>query len=162
MNKNLILTTKKTRWKIILGFLISGIFVSFVAYIFFNRGIASEIDGMVYIPEGEFKMGSKGKLEHGDDGGDGRIGFHNIFKMHFIGIGKKIYLHFFFYPQKPGSFYLVFSEYFTPGFAEDIKIHFQFILKRYKSEKFLRRDKSALVFNMRGMVYKCFNNFSGQ
>jgi formylglycine-generating enzyme required for sulfatase activity len=33
-----------------------------------------EIDGMVYIPEGEFKMGSKGKLEHGYDGGDGRVG----------------------------------------------------------------------------------------
>jgi len=74
MNKNLILTVKKTREKIILGFIISVIFVSFVVYIFFNRGIASEIDGMVYIPEGEFKMGSKGKLEHGDDGGDGRIG----------------------------------------------------------------------------------------
>ncbi|MFQ5900530.1 MAG: formylglycine-generating enzyme family protein [Thermodesulfobacteriota bacterium] len=29
---------------------------------------------MVYIPEGEFTMGSRGKLEHGYDGGDGRVG----------------------------------------------------------------------------------------
>ena len=74
MNKSLILTMKNTKGKIILGFLISVVFVPFVAYIFFNRGISPEIDGMAYIPEGEFTMGSKGRLEQGYDGGDGRVG----------------------------------------------------------------------------------------
>ncbi len=38
------------------------------------RGIPPEINGMVFIPEGEFTMGSKGRLEHGYDGGDGKVG----------------------------------------------------------------------------------------
>lgn len=47
------------------------IFISDVLNI---RSKPQEIDGMVYIPEGEFPMGSKGRLEHGYDGGDGKVG----------------------------------------------------------------------------------------
>jgi iron(II)-dependent oxidoreductase len=67
-------TNGRIKGKIILGFLIFVVFVPFVVYIFFNRGIPPEIDGMVYIPEGEFIMGSKGRLEQGYNGGDGRVG----------------------------------------------------------------------------------------
>ncbi len=57
------------------GIIITGIgillYVSDVPNI---RGISQEIDGMAYIPEDEFTMGSKGRLEQGYDGGDGRVG----------------------------------------------------------------------------------------